>query len=423
MILRAGSDRARLKHHGRRIVVREKYQRPEVKDLGTKWKMVYWDYSSKPRRKRSKVWGKQTAPSKRDAQRLADQFMEKVNARNNEPNLYFTDDETLASLFAKCREKTWPHLKNSTRQHYEFFADKYLLPAWGTMKLRKMSVIELQDFFNSFHPRLSPKSIRLMHACMRVHLNQAKVWEMIGKNPAIGVKLPRKKQRKPTILLPLATVGKLIELLPEPTKTLVVLIVFGSLRIGEVLALRWRHLQADRINIEERVYEGEFDDVKTDAGEREVPFDRRGLMKSVLIDRWNASKHRGPDDLVFSTRKGGVLGRRNLLRHIKAAPTKLGLSKAVDFRSFRTMHSSLMLREGARPEVVRDNMGHANIDVTQNVYGKSWWEERVDAVTRAVEAVAAATEKAEAKQDQPEPSSNEWVPLWVPQQEAKIASC
>jgi hypothetical protein len=59
------------------------------------------------------------------------------------------------------------------------------------------------------------------------------------------------------------------------------------------------------------------------------------------------------------------------------------------------MHSSLMLREGARPEVVRDNMGHANIDVTQNVYGKSWWAERVDAVTRAVEAVATAAKTAE----------------------------
>lgn len=33
------------------------------------------------------------------------------------------------------------------------------------------------------------------------------------------------------------------------------------------------------------------------------------------------------------------------------------------------MHSSLMLRTGARPEVTRDNMGHANVDVTQNVYG------------------------------------------------------
>jgi hypothetical protein len=32
-----------------------------------------------------------------------------------------------------------------------------------------------------------------------------------------------------------------------------------------------------------------------------------------------------------------------------------------------------MLREGTRPEVVRDNMGHANIDVIQNACGKSWW--------------------------------------------------
>jgi len=99
---------------------------------------------------------------------------------------------------------------------------------------------------------------------------------------------------------------------------------------------------------------GEFDDVKTDAGEREVPFDKRGLTKSALIGRWNASKHRQPDDLVFCTRKGGALERRNLLRHIKIAATKLGLAKAVGFRSFRTMHSSLMLREDVRPEVVRD---------------------------------------------------------------------
>ena len=401
-------------------MVREKYQRPRVKDLETKWKLMYWDYSSKARRKRSKVWSKQVVPSQRQAQRLADQFMEKVNERNNEPDLNSTEDETLASLISKCRQKTWPHLKNSTRQHYEFFMNKYLVPAWGTMKVRKMKTIELQDFFNSFHPRLSPKSIRLMHACLRVHLNQAKVWGMIDKNPAIGVKLPRKKQRKPTILLPLGTIGELVDLLPEPTKTVAILIVFGSLRVGEVLALRWRHIQADRIQIKERVYEGEFDDVKTEAGEREVPFDRQGLINAALTGRWNASKHRRPDDLVFSTRTGGPLGRRNLLRHIKTAALKLGLSKTIDFRSFRTMHSSLMLREGARPEVVRDNMGHSKVDPTQNIYGKSWWEERVDAVTRTVEAVTVARQ--ETQKDRPEPRNNQWVPYWVPRQDGKNAS-
>jgi hypothetical protein len=42
-----------------------------------------------------------------------------------------------------------------------------------------------------------------------------------------------------------------------------------------------------------------------------------------------------------------------------------------DFRSYRTSHSSHKLRDGARPEVVRDILGHADFDVTQNVYSKN----------------------------------------------------
>jgi hypothetical protein len=38
------------------------------------------------------------------------------------------------------------------------------------------------------------------------------------------------------------------------------------------------------------------------------------------------------------------------------------------------MHSRPVLREGARPKVARDTMGHANIDVAQNAYGKSCWK-------------------------------------------------
>jgi hypothetical protein len=68
------------------------------------------------------------------------------------------------------------------------------------------------------------------------------------------------------------------------------------------------------------------------------------------------------------------------------------------------MHFSHMLHEDARPEVMRDNMGHTNIDVTQNVYGKSWWEVRVDAVTQAVEAVTDAGQNARVIVQRPCPS-------------------
>jgi hypothetical protein len=79
------------------------------------------------------------------------------------------------------------------------------------------------------------------------------------------------------------------------------------------------------------------------------------------------------------------------------AVRKLGLPDEIDFRSFRTMHASLMRRMGGRLEVARDNMGHAGStgSITLDVYSKSWWEERVDAVTRVVEAVFTEPEEKE----------------------------
>ena len=75
--------------------MQERYQRPEVKDEGSKWKIYYWDYSGGgARRRRSKTWAKSVVPSQREAQRRADQFMERVNARNNEPHLFASDEET-----------------------------------------------------------------------------------------------------------------------------------------------------------------------------------------------------------------------------------------------------------------------------------------------------------------------------------------
>jgi integrase len=251
-----------------------------------------------------------------------------------------------------------------------------------------MRTIELQDFFNSFSPRLAPKTIRNMHACLRTVLTQGKTWGIIRANPAQGVRLPRKKARKPPVLLAKQDIRRVIDMLPEPTKSIVTLMVVGSLRVGEVTALRWERIQSDRIEIVERFYEGEFDDTKTDAGRRSIPFDSHGILHGVLDAAWERLKYRQPNDLVFTNKKGGPVNRRNLLRrHLKPAVEKLGLPATVDFRSFRTMHSSLMSSVGVRPEVTRDNMGYSTVDVTQNVYNRTWWEERVEAVSLAAASV------------------------------------
>jgi len=195
------------------------------------------------------------------------------------------------------------------------------------------------------------------------------------------VNLPRKRDVKPTVLLSLLDIRQIIEGVKEPTKSMIMLIVFASMRPGEALALRWKDILRDRIVGDERVYDDEFDDVKTDAGKREVPFDKYGVILAAIQRMWAGNrKFRKPDDLVFANKLGRPLDRHNLLnRHLKPIAQKLGLPKRVDFRSFRTMHASLMRRFGARLEVARDNMGHAGGtgSITLDVYSKTRWNDGI----------------------------------------------
>ena len=308
--------------------MRERYQRPEVKDLGTKWKLFYWNYSEGgPRRRRTKTWAKSNVSSQREAQRQANELMEKVNARNNEPRLFATRGDTVLAVYNQCRELTWPHLKNSTRKQYEDNFKRHLLPTFGDRQLSTLSRLELQAYFNSLSPDRSPQTIKLIHGTFRAALNQAIAWEMLSKNPAVGVKLPRKRAAKPPVLLPLVEIRRVLQVAPEPTRSLLVTIVFASMRPGEALALRWKDCLPDRIVVDERVYDDEFDDVKTERGEREVPLDRHGVILGVLQIMWDRNKKfRKPNDLMFANEMGKPLDLHTLLhRHLKKAAQTLGL--------------------------------------------------------------------------------------------------
>jgi integrase len=124
---------------------------------------------------------------------------------------------------------------------------------------------------------------------------------MLVRNPAVGVKLPRKKSVKPTVVLLLGDICRMIEAVMEPTKSMNLLIVFASIRPGEVLALRWKDILRDRIVVDERAYDNEFDEVKAAAGKRKVPYDKDGVILGAVRQMWTRNKKfRQPDDLVFA---------------------------------------------------------------------------------------------------------------------------
>jgi len=124
------------------------------------------------------------------------------------------------------------------------------------------------------------------------------------------------------------------------------------------------------------------------------------VIMGALNGVWKRSKHRRPDDFVFATREGTPTERRNVLRHLKQVAKAHGIPKGIDFRSFRTMHASLMRRSGARPEVARDNMGHSEIPMTLEGYSRTWWDERASAVTAVVNMVMNSNATDDSKQQQ-----------------------
>ena len=81
-----------------------------------------------------------------------------------------------------------------------------------------------------------------MHATLRSTPNQAVAWEMLERNPEVGIELRLRKSRKPPVILTMSQIRAMLETLPEPTKSIVTLIVFAFMRPGEVLALLWKRI-------------------------------------------------------------------------------------------------------------------------------------------------------------------------------------
>jgi integrase len=97
------------------------------------------------------------------------------------------------------------------------------------------------------------------------------------------------------------------------------------LRIGELLALRWQDIDLLKgfLSVNQTVYEGHFDEPKSRGSKRRIPL---GPQCAEILAAWKRTEAT-PPTLVFSTRNGSPISRRNLLnRQLKPAAKALKLT-------------------------------------------------------------------------------------------------
>ncbi len=197
-----------------------------------------------------------------------------------------------------------PTVKYATQKNYRYFLGVHLLPTFGSHCLCEIKRDTIQLFLAAkLSSGLAWKTVKEMRGVLGRVLGTAEQWEYINDNQARKTRLPRRPhQLAPKPVLAPEQIRLLVAELPEPARSIALLLVLTGLRVGELLALRWKNVDMTgrTLRVTATVYDGHFDTPKTQRSNRVIPI---GVEVSNIL----RALHHGtvkPEDLVFSTAQG-----------------------------------------------------------------------------------------------------------------------
>jgi len=280
-----------------------------------------------------------------------------------------------------------PTLKFATQRNYRHLVRRHLLPIFGNFPLCNIRRQQIQGFVTDkmTKQQFSWKTSFHLRNLLSKIFSTAVDWEYLQANPASGVKLPQRPLREPSRFLTRSEVSCLLSALDEPERTLVLMAVLTGMRIGELLALRWKNVDFDRrtVRVREAVYEGHNSTPKTQGGIRDIPF---GPTLEQALRRHAGS--RIPDDsLVFPSRNGTHLRPGNLLKRCLYPACAKAQLRRFSWHDFRRTRATLLSDMGEPLKTAQAQLGHASLSTTAEIYAQAVPESQRAAVERLERAV------------------------------------
>ena len=219
--------------------------------------------------------------------------------------------------------------------------------------LERVAVGDLQSYADSLSGR-KPRTVALHVSALKSLLTFAQRVGFLPFNVGAVVRPPKIASDLSQRILPEDDVQRMLHLEPGArNRVLLDLLYYGGLRIGEVVALCWREVQA-----------------REDGGQVTVT-GKGGKTRSVRL--YNGAWRRlralqgvasAPAPVIASRKGGGPLSAVQIHRIVRAAAARAGIGAKVSAHWLRHAHASHALDRGAPAHLVRDTLGHANIATT-----------------------------------------------------------
>ncbi|HEY7951203.1 MAG TPA: tyrosine-type recombinase/integrase [Solirubrobacterales bacterium] len=287
----------------------------------------------------------------------------------------FTDaaDEWLAYCenVRDCKPSTMRDYRNMVR---------VLVREFGKRKIESITSEDIELWISGYGG--SNRTRQKYLVCLGSIFKRAMKVYGLPRNPADLVERPRvRRAAKIDVLRPEEVLALVRAAESEQDAAIFHTAAFAGLRMGELLALRWRDVDFTRrtIHVRENWTQGETTTPKGGT-ERAVPMAEEVAERLARLgqrDHFTAD-----DDLVFCTPRGQHVGYKSLKERYRAALRKAGLREDFRFHNLRHTFGSTVIRHADSREVM-EWMGHADLTTTRRYLA---FVDREDAAKRVSEA-------------------------------------
>jgi integrase len=291
-------------------------------------------------------------------------------------------------------------LKPSTYQRYASILAKKVDPTWASVPLSSVGHAAVAEWVTALSASgLAGSTVRQCHRVLSLVLALAVRDKRISSNPAEGVQLPR-AVKSDKVFLSAGQVAQLADAAGRGHKSvapaqlaqqrlIVLTLAYTGLRFGELAALRVRRvdLMRRRLEVAESVTEvnglAVFGTPKTHQ-RRSVPVPRFLVDDLTLL-----TAGRGPDELLFTAPKGGVLRLMGFRRRVFDPAANAAGLPGLTPHELRHTAASLAIASGANVKDVQRMLGHASAAMTLDVYA-GLFEDGLDDVADRMDGLARA---------------------------------
>lgn len=334
--------------------------------------------------------------------------------------------QTVAEFLDEWLTFIKPSVSPKTHERYTEICRKGLAPLIGNVILAKLKTDKIDAAFttalttprpdtrkrkdNTPRPPLPPLSPRTVHHYRRVlikALGQAVTWDRLAKNPAAAT-TPPKVERNKMLAYDVPQTAALIEAM-RPTRMFMpmFLAVTCGLRRGEILALRWRHVELGdnlrQISIEEsaeqtkegvRYKETKSGRARTVALSKSVVAELKAHRARQAEEQLRLGIRPDQDSFVITQVDGQPLQPRSLTHEWVRVLGKTALPR-IRFHDLRHTHASQMLSAGVHPKIASERLGHSSIGITLDLYSHVMPGMQADAAEQVDAALQAAISSAQ----------------------------